>query len=379
MQSKFKSDQLFFLTGLVLLTINVSFILMVNSKLFTFIKVITAILFMIAALLKRWPINAIIEVFVIFGMMLISYFQTKNVDILYLYLAIVASKNIDFRLSVKFATITRVIGFIGTILLSYFGFISSFVSYREEEVRYSLGYLHPNMASSNFFFIILGIIFLRYKKIGIIDYFFIILSLLIISDLTGNRTDLFLGILLIVLLVFRRHLSNVLLIRNWWLLAFFVSVSMSYIYNIHPIGILQTINDLLTGRLYQASDFINLYNPNLFGNKLNLMSTVSSEYVNAIGSKGRVYILDNMYVNLLLQHGVLITAWVLINVRRLLTLEITKVNEHVEANIICIYFIIFALYAVTENTPISIDYNVFLIIFANNINNWTKKEGKIDV
>lgn len=375
MQKKFELDQWFFLVGLVLLTINASLFLMINKKLFYLIKIIIAVLFVLAILLKKWSVNEIVEVLFVFSIIIVSYYQTKTTDIIYLYLTIVASRGANFRLSVKIATFIRAIGFLGTILLSCLGFISSFTSYRGEEVRYSLGYLHPNLASSNFFFIILGVIFLYYKRFNVISYVCIITSLVVVSELTGNRTDLVLGILLVISLLLRDYIPNFLVNINWWLIVFFISVSTAYIYTLHPIGILNSINNLLAGRLYQASDFINMYTPNLFGNKLKLMSTISSDFTSGIGNAGRVYILDNMYVNLLLQRGILITIWVILNVRKLLTLEIQKLecSQQNDGKIICIYFMIFAVFAITENTPLSIDYNIFLILFANNISNWTKK------
>ena len=294
-------------------------------------------------------------------LLIISY-KLNDTRILYTYLFIVSFPRAEFKKVVKVDLVVRMTGFVITNALYFFGMAQDIILYRDGSIRHSFGYNHPNTCFA--MLIISGIDLLvlifankRVTKKQACSICLYLCVMLVYAVNTGSRTGLFVFLLIFALIILEhdfkivsKHKNIAGIFQYSSLIVCGISIFIAALYNKFPN--LLRLNTIFTNRLSSMAYFWNNYKPSLFGQILTKVSTQQAELLNT-----RALVLDNMYINLILQYGVLFTIIFLL-IYIITSKRLKTDNQY-------IYLIIMsglAIYGFAEGLPLNIDYNVYLLL-----------------
>lgn len=364
MRTKYKFNYIFYL-AYSLFIINSIFIKNIDSSIYKVILVFNIVLFLINAAFKSYTKNQIMKIIIIGLLLSIISINTNDDNIIILYIIIISAIGFKVEKIMRLDLLCRSISVIGTIILSMINITNDFLMYRIGEngsiyVRHSLGFEHPNTLSINIFIILITYIYIRYDKFKLIDII-VVVSIGYIGNLvTGARTSMICLVLIVILMLLDKKI-NILknkCLRNMVIiivpLCTIISVLLASIYK-YDIRIIEQINTFLTGRIRSASYFLQNYGISILGQKLELVSIVES-----IVTSQQQRILDNLYVKILINYGILALIfynWV--NVK-LMKLFFEKRNKA----IIIIMFTV-SIYGILESMVIVPSFSLFLILTAD--------------
>lgn len=242
-------------------------------------------------------------------MFFIILFFSENSVLIKALLIIIAAKGVKFNNIVKFDIKIKFIFIFLIIGLSITGVINNYILIRNNtnQLRYSLGFIHPNIFSSFFLTLCIEYIYLKYYKIKKIEYLLIIIIMFFVNLITDSRTCIYIVILLIILCIYFKNFSNKFernkILKNIiiYLTTIFsiISLILSKNFNIYNNNYIN-INNLFSGRIQQANKFINEYGLSLFGQKVQIIS-----YRDALDKGIKAAILDNAYINMFTIYGVI--------------------------------------------------------------------------
>lgn len=213
----------------------------------------------------------------------------------------------DFKLLAKVMLCVSAFAIILGVLGTLFGIDSSFSFVRgSEEIRLSLGFVHPNSFGLFVLILIFSYLILRYDKLGLFDLIPVLLSCLVVQSVSGSRTTS-LGLLvcyfvLCAVQLLNKYQISIRIASRFFgaLFPLFALLSVTLIVFYSPEnGLMLQINGLLSGRLSYPHGLIEKNGINLFG--FNLAEAV--KYVPLwAGSDGTIPI-DNIYAKILIAWG----------------------------------------------------------------------------
>lgn len=294
----------------------------------------------------------------------ISWYKSGNVTMLLLALFLLASRKIRLNTVVKIDLILRVFVIALVALLSTTGVIDNYTILRSAsgQVRYSLGFVHPNAFATNLLCIYASVVYLLKArriwkdllwKLGLATI--LIVLCITVSD---SRTSAVVIIAMAVMLIASRNgqgglFTNrfVRLLCCWSVVAF--TLFMVYV-TVTPSfgGILGELNKLVTGRFVHNRDVYEVYKFSLLGQDMSGLVSVRE----AAETGARALVLDNAYLMLGMQYGMLIV--VLWNVLHVMGLRKLFRMRNYTAIILVMGWL---LYALVETPAISVFYNVPLL------------------
>lgn len=304
---------------------------------------------------KNWIIFMIL-VIIAFS----NYYITKDYVLVILITSIISAFNIEFKEIIKKDLAFKLILFF-IILASYFtGNVEKVYFIRMGEIRYALGFNHPN--SLGFYALMYYFEYIYYlketnrlKKLKNFIFLIVINAILFyLMNLAHSRTSQICMIIYNLLLTFsyglnkiRKHENNNGHIMKYMLIFSILTIASFYLTKQYSIGntISIRINELLSNRLQIQAQFLNVYKIKLFGNYV--------EYFNT---------LDNSYIRMLLNYGII--SWIIygfIFIKMLYTAE--KENN----NILKINIITFMAYGLMEWYMVRPVINIFLLFFSSTL------------
>ncbi len=346
--------------AVILISLNSALFINLSSLTIYYIsKIIVMFLIILSLILKRWTKRNVFLFSLVFTIVLSVYNITRDDGLIFLSSFVFSIGELNIKKLVRISLIARLMGVSITFLFFILGFLPHLIYFRGADQRFSLGFIQPNLLFANIFYIILGLVFLRFGKIKIYEISFYYIISFIFAQISGNRTGFYLMFLFLTYVLFCSNRDKFLFIvkRNWWVIFFFVSIALSLMYS--PYNNLIALLDAVTaGRINQANYFLNNFPITLFGNKVTKMYTT-------VSYTGSVHILDNLYVSLLVQQGILITIGVLVSISIMIKkLKNSIPNEKIDNNLIIMLFFIFGMYGLFEKSPLDISYNIFLLYFS---------------
>lgn len=294
----------------------------------------------------------------------ISYRISRNSLIFISLLFILASKNVDIEDFIKYDFKLKLFLLVSVIILYFLGFTNVILKSRiDGTIRYALGFGHANVLGVILFTLCSDLAFLHYKKIKFKEYLFFLISFLICTFVCDSRAAQFGILILFILLIFLPKVEKILLVNKIIPFLPIILMGLSYLgailFNGRSDFILK-LNDLTSTRIKCTSDFLNYYGVNMFGHYF--------EYYGLWNIRSYLTVLDNSYMNMLLQFGLATTVFVILG----LFISLKKaVKEKKYALIMC--FIALMLYGLMENYSYMIGYNAILIYMSCLIYN---KKGK---
>ena len=303
---------------------------------------------------------------------LVSWAITDSSTIAVLILFIIAAKNIKFNDIIKYDFKLRILFTAIVVLLYILNLTEDYYMYREDgTIRSSMGFAHPNTFGIYVFLICAEFIYLNYEKITWKHYLVLFIATILLSYFTDSRASVITIILLILGVFLCQKTKNKIIenkiVKNLMLYLFIILTIVSFIMCIfyNPENkVLNTINEMLTGRINLINEILKEERIRLFGKNLEL---VGEEEAQEKGIEARV--LDNTFIKIILQDGLLnyicIAIMLYIAIRQSL-----KEKNYIYGIIMTIYII----RGLTGNGLYSLHTNTFLIYISNAIYMYNKKE-----
>lgn len=343
----------FFYIGICLLTLSSTLFINISSVIFFSAKMAAYICFIINFLVEKKKIRNLLNItfFTLFCM--IAFYFSKNTDLVTLALVGISCLSLDIDKAVLIQLVSKIFGIVLTLISYWGGLAKDVIMVRENgQVRHSMGFIHPNSYATHVAYASLMYIFIRKKKITQFELILILLINVLVSKTTGTRTSLFIIVIGIILISIEKILKNNVISNiskiNWFCIFGIISLVSSYMY-IQYYTVLSPLNDLFSGRIRQSSEFLYKYNISIFGQylKMGVDNSIGDTY-------GKLYILDNMYVKLILQYGCILTCYFFG--------YFNYVRKKNKSNfIIQVYLLLLALYGISESSPLSVETNFFLL------------------
>lgn len=309
---------------------------------------------------RYYKVKTVIFMAAILLICLYSYIKTRNANIMILFFFIFSMKNIDFEKLLKYDIKMKIILLLLNIVFIYLGLLRNIVTYRDDgSIRQTLGFANPNAFGGLVMSICLEWVYLKRKNINGLTIGILILTAIGLEFLCNSRTSEICIILLVAMLfIYRKKIYLKKVIPYIPIILTIVSLFLVYLYGKqNPMAL--KLDDLLTTRLMCAYNFFQRYSVNLFGN----MFTSTEVWL------GYVNTLDNAYLYLILNQGIILYIFVIIVNIALFKYAIKKDDKFLIA-----ILVVFSLYAFMERGAYFVTFNVFLL-YAKDIFFKTEKEN----
>lgn len=358
-QISLRYEEFLFLIFFAMITAGKGLGLGASSKLLQSITIISLMYLTVKLFTSKYTVNEVIISFLLCILGLGTYIVTKRQGVLLSIITIIGLKNISYEKVFKVAFGVRLILYILTISLAILGILENkkIIHWRDSAgffYRYSLGYSHPNLLHSTLFILVILFIYLFYKKLNIKLYSFIFLVNLLIYKFSVSRTGFYGVIATILFTIFMKNSKGIfkykiikLVVPGCILFTFITAILYE------KVEFINILDRLLSGRIGYTSYFLNNYSMSLFGNNLYLDDNL----------------IDNSYIILLANYGIIIFVLYLISYNKIIKKYITLKMDKELIMIVC-----FSVYGITEGFLSNIFMNLSLVYIADIIFN--TKSGK---
>lgn len=286
--------------------------------------------------------------FIVIG--LLCYVFTRKITLLLTCVCIAGMKNIDLDKTFKEMLYLRSGSFICVIILAMIGIIenSSVSMWRNGhmDIRYTLGFSHPNSLHLALFIIVSLFIYNNYEKMNFFKYFFVLVVNVFIYTYSGSRTGFFMINMLIIICCFskNKNFKKLLLRMPKYIFIFVVFFSFVTAFLYGKYDVLNKLNIIFNGRIAYSNYYLTNYKLSLFGR-------------NIINDRNALF--DNGYIYCYVQYGVIgsiLLSYVL--------LKICKSIEKEQSSKRAIIVIAFLIYCFTESIMPNVFMNIILLFFA---------------
>ncbi len=316
--------------------------------------------------LKYYKPKSIPIVFTIFILLFASSIVSGNRTLFQLYILILGGYRVDFdKLSKKVLIFEG--GFIGIIiLLSLLGIIPNreFTRAGQSVIRYSLGFKFTTYPALLAWSLSTVYLYLKRGKLKKSDYFWVLIVNLFFYILTDTRNELFCSVL--TLIVFGLHQHGYL--KKFYRLTEFVgkyfmiglvllSITLAFTYK-YSNPILRQLNIFMSNRLHLAQKGMENYGITLLGNDIAWVG-LSDVYEQTAKQKEFNYV-DNSYLNILYQYGILVLMLVTYGYYKLSKNAAKEKDYYLLYILIILYF-----HSFLNPQLLLISYNLFVLKFAD--------------
>lgn len=307
----------------------------------------------------RLPLKKLILLILTFIIFLISSLVSSDWNTLLVLSVIIAGANIQFKKFVVSASIGILSSIFVVLTFISLKLIPNVQTFRSDgSVRNGLGFIQPVVLPNLITFLLIFLGYLFYKKIGL-WYIFTLIPAYIVYIFCDSRGAFFRGVLIVIVFTFSKKIkwtkkkidllyqTNILLMIFGILGTFYLAIN----YN-SGNTVMNKISQFMTGRPFWWNRFWELYDSKLFGQEL---IRVSSSAVRD-GNSESMMILDNAYLSLWLESGVLVFCILIFMIYKTLG-ALKKDNDYLS---LAIWFS-FLLFSITANSGLKIDSNIFLL------------------
>lgn len=371
----FSSESIYYVSYLVYLSATLLFNISTMENFFgidtdilanIFVYPVYLVLIFKILFMQKYTKKELIKLICIGICVLVSSILSRSNMLLVGFLFIAAAKNIDFNKIVKITLLVQIICISIIIMLALTGVIENRVMIRsgETEVRYALGFEHPNTFASQILQMVVCWIWIRWDRLCVKDYVGIIILAVIVKLVCDSKTNLLLiGLILICILAAKlaaKIVDENKIIKYSKICAKLViiigpilSLIMAVIYKkgntLHFI-----LNKVFSGRLMLLQKFYNEYGFSLLGQKINRVSTFMARETGQ-----QVAVLDNAYGNLAIRYGIIILLLFVIGYYILV--KSSLLDKQILINIIVFIYFIFGI---SETQIFKLPHNVSLILLS---------------
>ncbi len=304
-------------------------------------------------------------------------FHIHSRYLLQLFIIIVGSKNVSFEkiinkvLKAEFALVLLI------IFLSLTGIISNYKEFRPNNiVRYALGFKYAPSSSGYIWYFTTLYLFLKKGQAKGSDYLLLFLLNLVFYLLTDARNGFYFSLIVIGLNIFYNHLKiskeivNEIIYRLTVLIPIILiigSLALSIFYKPQN-SFMKNINSFLSNRLSLQQKALKMYPISLFGNSIDWVTNDDIKQDITLRKSDMNYV-DNSYINLLLNYGLIFIILLFILFYKLATLNYKEKKYYQNALLIIIF-----IHAAIDPHLLKISMNIFLLQFVEFFVFYIKKE-----
>lgn len=286
---------------------------------------------------------------------LIATYTSERQGLLLLLLTFIGIKN------VKLKNVVKIFFYLGTVIFScivLYNIILYFLSPPTENtmryvfnipiyvMKYDLGYGHANMAFALYSTLAFAYIYLRNGNLKGINYCTIFILGIIMFYFTFSRTGFLILVFSLLLMLVRNNQMVVKVLKVFPMMVVAFSFILPFIYANYLTPILESINKLLSNRIFLSKEFMTYFKPNLFGQFVDDITGYDGWYLKC----------DNSFVLTLCTYGIIIFAFLLIVTFLIYKLKI----ENIELCLICIFY----LYGFMESLFLNVTFNFSLLFLS---------------
>lgn len=345
----------------------------INRIVFFFCSLaLVSTLFFDSNFIKRKIIIRAVIIIVLSFLVFIASNSERRRSLLVLLAFIYFGKNIIFERAAKITVVLDTLLLLFIIVSAKVGIIEDFIVEHGERTRQFLGFLYALNAPTIWSNVVFLVLYVRKEKISHIELLCLFAVSYFLYQATLSRLTFFmtaaviLGGWLLKHRSFYRLVQKKLIMRLLCLVfplcigcSIYLSVNYNYSY--------AQINTILEGRLSSAQDAINTYGISLLGQPIPWIG-------NGVNAYGKISIheynyVDNMYIQLLVQFGVIAFSIYAVGY---LFLEI-KAYKRRNCYLVIILTLL-ALHALIDDLILNLIYNTFWIIFFARTN--TEKDSR---
>lgn len=292
-----------------------------------------------------------------------SFFITKKPTLMLTCLCLAGIKNVNIEQLFKGMYNIRLLTFLSVIGLSFMGILENKVikMWRNGnfDIRYSLGFDHPNSLHLAFFSLIVTYLYINFYKMNFFKYTMVLFCNYFIYKFSGSRTGFYTIILLIIIVIIAHSKSYIIkkilciLPQYTFLIMLSASFVLAFLYD--KIQFIKFLDRIFNGRIYYSSYFINNYNFSFWGHNLSKEKNL----------------FDNGYLFLYIQFG--IVGLLLIGG------IIYKICKNIRCSMDVkkgVFVLIFLIYIFTESFSPNIFMNIILLFIAPLLYSNTKIDKK---
>lgn len=248
-----------------------------------------------------------------------------------------------------------------TILSYEFGFVKNAVTfYRGKEIRYTLGFVHPNGLGLSAFLLSLYLVLYK-KKVNFIYLFFMLALSYFCYKVPNSFTSTTVIILLVLCGILGNYLSDIKLSKkyNYALLIFLLTFFVLFVFSLYYVAytfsfqeILKKLPGAIWARFELGNKAFSVYGVNLFGNFDRIYADLMK-----LGDMASWWLwVDCTYFYIPIYNGIIASAFFL----GMLFMTIARAVRKFEYKFILIFFVVI-MYGVSES---SVGTAVFMPLFA---------------
>ncbi len=295
---------------------------------------------------------------------LASALMCKDNSVLSAWIFIISFQNCEFNRIVKYAykVLSIIIPII--ILLCLLGLIPDKILYRNNIVRHSLGFSHPNQLGLVVFQWLLCRVYLFWDKIGGFDFISLVVLSILIQRITDSQTAT-ISILLLGVIVFAiktldhyKVSYNRILAKTFSVSSLFVmlaSIYLTYI-DVKKYAILAKIDFFLSRRFSMCHRVLSVYGYSWLGQRVYTTREQLASHREIQSAYSRLF-LDNAYATLWLKYGVIVLIIFVVAYFFLYR------KIYMTPSLLVILFV-YSIYGIMEHGLFQMRHNVFLLLFS---------------
>lgn len=269
---------------------------------------------LIGVMLNHYTIQSLLILMLLGVIAVFNFYFTHNRTFIDLFLLILLFKDIDTIDIARIYLYASIAAFIVIVLLYLIGILKpvNVINFNTGVEKNSLGFIHPNATGLAVVTINVSYLYIYRDRIKAVYLLPVWLLNILILYITGARTSIFLLIIAYLLWYILRQFSNKLSINFMlftesiiMLVCFVFSYGMSSSSKLEVVGSsMNKLNLLMTSRFSIGQNFIQKYGLSFLGQKVSYSSLSNLTNQTTYG----VYdVLDNSYLKLLINYGILIS------------------------------------------------------------------------
>lgn len=276
---------------------------------------------------------------------IISLFITKQYFFLTLVLLMIIVSVMDHKEVIKLDLKIKFILTTILILLSFIGLTNELTIYRGDNIRYSLGFYHPNLLATYVLIMYFEYIYIK-NTLQKRDYMLASVVGIILYIITQSRMAIMALALYLLLMLNKNKITKIIenkkitkIIENLFIIMTVYSVVIVLLHVYSGSKIVYFYDSILSGRTHIQAIFYHRYGFSLIGQYI--------EYFKSI---------DNFYYKVLINYGI-IGSFVLSGIYKNGIKKILDRKEYIYiVTIICMM-----IYGYVENTILDIKYNTLML------------------
>ncbi len=370
-----KNQSIYWAYFLLLADRMLAYVTIFSSSFMSMVRILGLGILAITLLHKIFSADMKSRIFILFfsSLFFIVYITAKSPSLLVIFFLMVGMPDVEFSEFIEKDMFCRLILFIFVVIMYYLGMTNNFFSYRSGEfIRSSMGFANPNTAGLFLMTLFADYCYLRFNHMNLKNYLFIILGIIMIKYICDSRTNEIALILLLVLNIlltkvpFKEFFKNTLKYIIFFIPVGILAMSLFLGYQYNGQGIYQKLNHSLSSRLSFSHYYLTHYDYTLFGQKIVRVNSREAKEKDI-----ERYILDNSYLSLVINFGILPTIGFMFLI---FTTFFTAYRENNLAIISLI--IVFFIIGFFENYLYLFQSNVYILYFSNVF--FKKKGGVVD-